>query len=147
MSQINPNKIIEQGIFKPSKYSKVQQVGIDVSLKLDSDSHVLALRPRTGQSVEINESVDIPENVYADLTIRSSLSRKLVFQSSGKYDPGFKGVCGLTLYNMSDDVVRIEANARIAQMVFYTADSASTYDGHYNHSGSIESQYEKEITV
>lgn len=145
MSQINPNKAIQNGWFKTSEYSKVQQIGIDVSLKTGSliEKSVLKLFPGCCYNVEINESVDLPSNVYAELKIRSSWSRKGVFQSSGVYDPGFHGTCGLTLYNLSDRPIEIPVNERVAQMVFFEADSASTYDGHYNHTDSTESQYNK----
>ena len=138
-TQINPKKIVKKGIMKLSEFSKIQQIGIDVSIK---DS--LVLKPGTFKCIEINESVDLPKNIYADLTIRSSFSRIGVFQSSGKYDPGFHGICGLTLYNFSDVDVKLEAGDRIAQMVFYRADSASAYNGFYNKNKTIESQYKKE---
>ena len=124
-----------------SEFSKVQQVGIDVSLKLPNEKDTLRLFPGNAYNVEINESVDLPAEVYSTLTIRSSFSRQGIFQSSGIYDPGFHGTCGLTLYNLSDHPIEIKANERIAQMVFFEADAASTYDGHYNHNESIGSQY------
>ena len=145
MSQINPNKAIQNGWFKPTEFSKVQQIGIDVSLKTGSliEKSVLKLLPSCSYNVEINEGVDLPSNVYAELAIRSSWSRKGIFQSSGIYDPGFHGTCGLTLYNLSDKPIEIPVNERIAQMIFFEADSASTYDGHYNHTDSTESQYKE----
>lgn len=145
MSQINPNKAIQNGWFKPTEFSKVQQIGIDVSLKTGSliEKGVLKLFPGCSYNVEINEGVDLPSNVYAELAIRSSWSRKGIFQSSGIYDPGFHGTCGLTLYNLSDKSIEIPVNERIAQMIFFEADSASTYDGHYNHTDSTESQYKE----
>lgn len=142
MSQINPNKVIAERWFTPSSYSKVQQIGIDVSLKKSEVCRsMLRLLPKSSYNIEINESVDLPINVYAELKIRSSWSRKGIFQSSGIYDPGFHGTCGMTLYNLSSEPVDIPINERIAQMVFYEADAASTYDGHYNHTDSSESQY------
>lgn len=145
MSQINPNKAIQNGWFKPTEFSKVQQIGIDVSLKTGSliEKSVLKLFRGCSYNVEINEGVDLPSNVYAELAIRSSWSRKGIFQSSGIYDPGFHGTCGLTLYNLSDKPIEIPVNERIAQMIFFEADSASTYDGHYNHTDSTESQYKE----
>lgn len=141
MSQINPKVIIEKGIFKPSEFSKVQQVGIDVTLKLPEGKDVLRMFPGNAYNIEINESVDLPDDVYSTINIRSSYSRKGVFQSSGIYDPGFHGTCGMTLYNLSENPIEIKANERIAQMLFFEADAASTYDGHYNHTNSKESQY------
>lgn len=143
MSQINPNKMVEQGVFLMSPYSKVQQVGIDVSLKLPEGQETLRLFPQHCANIEINEGVNLPANVYSVLNIRSSFSRKGVFQSSGIYDPGFHGTCGLTLYNLSEEPIEIKANERIAQMLFFDADSASVYDGHYNHNEGIASQYSK----
>lgn len=143
MSQINPNTVINEEYFVPSPYSKVQQVGIDVSLKLPEGKESLRLFPGNSYNLEINESVYLPNDIYATINIRSSFSRQGVFQSSGIYDPGFHGTCGLTLYNMADHPIEIKANERIAQMLFFKADAASTYDGHYNHTESVTSQYDK----
>ena len=138
--QINPLIAVKNGYIKLVEASKVQQVGIDVTIKIDKPVTIPNL---THFNFEINELVDIPEDVYADITIRSSLSRNGVFQSSGKYDPGFHGVAGLTIYNLSGKDIKIEPNDRVAQIVFFNADAASAYNGHYNASGSIESQYNK----
>lgn len=142
MSQINPKVILEKGIFKPGENwdpeEQIQQVGIDVTLKLKESKRIF---PGQYANLDINEGVDLPNNVYSVLNIRSSFSRKGVFQSSGIYDPGFHGPCGLSIYNLSEEPIELHPNERIAQMIFFDADAASSYNGHYNHSDSTESQY------
>ena len=142
MSQINPKKILADKVFIPAENwnpkEQIQQVGIDVTLKL---TEPYELKPLSFVNLDINEGVDLPDNIYSTLNIRSSFSRKGIFQSSGIYDPGFHGTCGLSLYNLSDKSIIFEPNQRIAQMVFFDADAASVYDGHYNHTDSSESQY------
>lgn len=142
MSQINPKVAIEKGYFIPGNNFKaedqIQQIGIDVTLKLNETIRIF---PGQFKNVDINEGVNLPDNVYADMKQRSSYSRKGVFITCGFYDPGFHGVCGLSIYNLSDDPIEFAPNTRIAQMIFYEADAASSYDGHYNHSNSSESQY------
>jgi len=142
MAQINPKKILADKVFIPAENwdpeKQIQQVGIDVTLKL---TEPYELKPLSFVNLDINEGVDLPDNIYSTLNIRSSFSRKGIFQSSGIYDPGFHGTCGLSLYNLSNKPIIFEPNQRIAQMVFFDADAASVYDGHYNHTDSSESQY------
>lgn len=142
-AQINPKVAIEKGYFIPGQNFKpddqIQQIGIDVTLKLDK---TVRLFPKSYLNLDINEGVNLPNNVYADMKQRSSFSRKGVFTTNGFYDPGFHGVCGLSIYNLSDDVIELEPNVRVAQMVFFEADAASSYDGHYNHSSTSASQFD-----
>lgn len=124
--QINPKEIISKAVLIPCEFTKVQQVGIDLTLK---DRVVLP----HGKSVNVllNEIVKLPLDIFSTFTHRSSYNRKGVFITGSIYDPGYEGVVGCTIYNLSDDMLIIEPNERIGQMVFYKADSASEYQGQY----------------
>lgn len=123
---INPNKLIDQGVVLPSQFSKVQQNGIDLSLRED-----LWLAPKSCKNIFLNECVVLPENMCAELKIRSTYSRQGVLLSSGLWDSGFQGSLGCTLYNLSDNIIEIPANERVCQIVCYEADSAGMYNGQY----------------
>lgn len=141
MSQINPRVVLKKGWFIPSQNynekEQLQQIGIDVTYK----GPELIIRPKAYVNIEINESVNLPKNVYADMKQRSSFSRKGVFMTNGFYDPGFHGTCGLSIYNMSDDDIVIRPNERLAQMIFYKAKPATIYNGTYNRQKDIKSKY------
>lgn len=124
--QINPQKILDRKILIPSEYSQCQQVGIDLSISQDVEIE-------HGHAVNIlfNEKVKLPKDIFMTFTQRSSFSRRGIFVTSGVYDPGFEGLCGCTIYNLSGETCTIEKNTRIGQSLFFEADSASEYQGQW----------------
>lgn len=134
---INPSTIIALQILKPTVNTRVQQVGIDCTIKEDC-----MIPPHSYKSVEIAEKIDLPPTIYMELKLRSSLARRGILMGCGLYDPGFHGDSGCILHNLSDDKILLAAGTRICQAVFYHADAASVYQGKYNE-GGIEA-YEAE---
>mgnify|MGYP006807360413 CR=1 FL=1 len=132
---INPKKILENAHIIPAEGTKCQQCGVDVTVK-----ETVTVEPHGFQNIEIAEKVAVPENAAGFLFVRSSLSRKGIFISSGIYDPGFSGASGCTIYNMGNVAVTFEAGDRIAQMVFFECSAASQYNGKYQGSTSGESK-------
>lgn len=126
MSQINPNKIVETGVLKMSPYSKIQQVGIDLSV-----SKAIFIPKGESLNVLLNEIVKLPSNIYAMLYGRSSFNRKGILIRGSVYDPGYEGQVGCTIYNMSPSNLFLEKDERICQMMFFSADAASSYEGQY----------------
>lgn len=122
----NPKKLIDEGVVIPSEFTKVQQNGIDCSLRDE-----LILEPGTSKNVFLNEGVRLPANLCGELRIRSTYSRLGVFLSSGLYDSGFYGQLGSTFYNLGSTVVVIPANERVCQFICHEAESASLYTGKY----------------
>jgi deoxycytidine triphosphate deaminase len=106
---------------KPTVYEKVSSMlnGIEV-FKLE-----------TGKAYTFESSfeINIPEGMCAEIVGRSSLNRFGVFVRSSWYDTGFKGTIGATFYCFND--VIIEKGARVAQIVFRTAEAASMYKGQW----------------
>lgn len=132
---INPDKILENGNLIPAAGTKRQQCGIDVTVK-----ETCEITAHGFLNIEIAEKISVPENAAAMLCVRSSLSRKGIFISSGLYDPGFSGTSGCTIYNMGDAPVKFDKDDRIAQMIFFECDPASQYAGKYQGGTSKESQ-------
>lgn len=126
MSQINPREILNEGILSPSEYTEMQQVGIDLTLQE-------AIKIRHGQSYNalLNERVYLPENIFAIFIHRSSYNRMGVLITGSVYDPGYRGVVGCTLYNLSGETIEIAKNERIGQMIFFEAASAFKYNGQW----------------
>lgn len=132
---INPNTLLENKNIIPAAGTKCQQCGIDVTLK-----ESVVIPPQCFKNIEIAETISVPENAAAMLYVRSSLSRKGIFISSGVYDPGFSGASGCTIYNMGTEILRLDAGDRIAQIVFFECDPASQYNGRYQGSTTVESK-------
>jgi len=138
MTQINPRTVCETGIItNVESVAQIQQVGIDVTLKNN-----LYLPPKSFANVELNEQFNMGDH-FAIIIIRSSLSRKGIFLSSGLWDPGYKGPGGVSLYNMSEDTLTLPANFRIGQVVVFKADADSMYNGHYQNNKDITSKLEE----
>lgn len=137
--QINPNEIIEKKILIPTDDTKVQQVGIDCTL-----AAALVLEPRSYANIAIAEKIALPDDVYMELKLRSSLARRGILMGCGLYDPGFHGDSGCILHNLSDNKIVLAKGTRICQAVFYEANAASSYQGKYN-DGGVEPYAAKEI--
>lgn len=123
---LNPQKLIDEGIVIPSEFTKVQQNGVDLSLREE-----LILKPKESKNILLNESVKLPSMLCGELKIRSTYSRKGIFLSSGLWDSGFEGNLGCTLYNLGNEIIIIPKNERICQIVCYEAESANLYNGKY----------------
>lgn len=126
--QINPKKIIEEGVLTPASHTEVQQNGIDCTV-----AEGIIIPPKGFINVFLQETVNIPSNYFMTFHHRSSFSRKGVFITSGVYDSGFCGSMGCSIYNMSDEAVHIPINTRVGQAVFWEANPASLYNGQYQH--------------
>jgi len=124
--QINPQKIINDKVLIPCEFTKVQQVGIDLTL-----SERAYLTHGHSKNVLLNEEVHLPEDIYATFTHRSSYNRKGILITGSIYDPGYEGKIGCTIYNLSGNELLIEKDERIGQMLFFKAEPASSYEGQY----------------
>lgn len=144
------------------KENQLQQVGVDLRLakaykvvgavefyaSKDSIKPELLEMPTTencylfkaGQqyAVDFVEDISVPEDMAALIINRSTINRFSGTITSGVYDPGFrsKGGCGAIFRPTLD--TKIEIGFRMAQVVFYTAKSASLYNGQYQDSKEKE---------
>lgn len=125
MSQINPQRVLDEKIVIPCEFTKVQQIGIDLSIPGE-------ITLKTGESINIylNETIKLPIDMFATFHQRSTYSRKGVFVTTGIYDPAYEGSLGCTIYNLGP-IVTIPKNERIGQLVVFKADAASAYQGQY----------------
>ena len=124
--QINPIEVIEKGVVTPSEFTKVQQVGIDCSLK-----DTIHLENLQSVNVLFNETINLPLEMFALFYVRSSYSRKGIFISGGVYDPGYHGSIGCTIYNLSGSPIDINMGERIGQLICFEAKAAGPYNGQW----------------
>ena len=97
---------------------------------------VVSIPPRTMFYVSTVERVRMPDDICAQLWLRTSWIRKGVMASFGKIDAGFEGTLTLGAYNATDETIEIPIGERFCQMVFETLTSVSekSYEkrsGHY----------------
>lgn len=119
---INPYEVLKRGVLIAPKDSpmnidlstkecQISSNGIDLRIKEN------AVIPSQGfKNIEIMERFCM-DGVIGAIWIRSSFSRKGVFQSSGLFDE--TGPIYITLNNMGNEPVTIEKGTRICQMVFF----------------------------
>lgn len=140
------------------KESCVQQCGIDITLDevfvLDNESRALISEDgrvfkkstmltnenKIGNSFVIESGfsydvmsdfyISVPSHLCAMILVRSSLNRNGLSVASGLYDPGFRGNAGFHMRAHAGNVL-IQPHTRVAQIVFFQADSISEYSGMY----------------
>jgi deoxycytidine triphosphate deaminase len=106
--------------------------------KLERDSYIEILPDISGKwflkpgrySLELNQGINLPNNVYVQFHTRSSLVRMGGVTESGIYEPGFKTEkIGVMIYLF--DCITIERNCYIGQMIFYKCFPTESYSGQW----------------
>lgn len=95
------------------------------------------------------EVLRLPENVIANIWIRSSYARRGVIGSFGTIDAGYHGSLTLSFFNAGPDL-HISRGDRIAQVIFLEMKekSSMSYEmrsGHYQHSRGVVKGEDKDI--
>lgn len=83
--------------------------------------------------VKTNEIVNIPNNLVAMAFTRTSLLRMGGFTQNGVWDAGFKGRSEFVLVVSNPYGLRIQENARVIQLVFFSVTETEEYNGIYKH--------------
>lgn len=84
----------------------------------------VVIRPYEFLLGSVNEKVELPTNIAAQLCGKSSLARLGIFVHivAGFGDPGWDGVYVLEFFNAAHKPVILHANMKIAQVVFFMLD-------------------------
>jgi dUTP pyrophosphatase len=85
--------------------------------------------------IKYNETVSLPNDLMALGRPRSSLARSGVSIHTAVWDAGYSGRSTSLLHVIHPDGFRVERNARVAQLVFFTLSHAAGagYSGVYMH--------------
>lgn len=81
-----------------------------------------------------DEYLDLPPGVMALMHGRSSVGRLGLFvENAGLVDRGFEGTLTLELFNPTNNEIKIPAQTRVAQLVFFYqgGEPENAYDGKY----------------
>ena len=135
LMQINPKEVVEKGYLKLSPFSKIQQVGIDLST-----GERVEIRSRNDyEVVRLNEEFHLPSDVFAILFPRSTMFRNGMIVECGVVEPGYQGRPVVAIYSpildMSRELIILDKGSRVVQAIFFKANSASTYNGSYQGEG------------
>ena len=99
-----------------------------------SDSGEIVIQPGNLYLGHTLDYVEIPKDLAAMLTGRSSVARQglVVHFTAGWIDPNFKGEITLEMYNFSGQPIVFQVGERIAQLVFFKLSEPSKgYNGRY----------------
>ncbi len=77
------------------------------------------LKPHVYYLVKTVEDVNMPENLLAIMTPRSTLFRSGVYIFGGQVPPGYKGGLNMGMYNFRDEEFRLEMGARVVHIMFF----------------------------
>ena len=123
---INPKDVKKQGLVKFAKNTEIQQVGIDLTI-----AETVRLNHGEHKAVRLNEVVSVPDDMFALIFSRSTFNRQGVLITATVFEPGWKGIPVLSIFNLSGGYFYITKDTRIAQIIFFKADAASVYNGQY----------------
>ncbi len=113
----------------------------DAPQEVSGDAEIPA---RSWFVVSTLEKITLPDDISAQLWIRSSYARKGIFGSFGKVDAGFSGTLTLSFFNASSGAVRLSGGERVAQIVFERL-CGKTEKNYASRSGNYQEQ--KDITL
>jgi len=123
---INPKDVKDLGLVKFSKNTQIQQVGIDLTIP-----ETVRLKHGEYKAVRLNEVVSVPDDMFALIFSRSTFNRRGILITSTVFEPGWRGIPTVSIYNFSGVDISIAKDTRIAQIIFFKADVASVYNGQY----------------
>jgi len=138
LMQINPKEVVEKGYLKLSPYSKIQQIGIDLSI----EKGVEIAGWKKWELVRLNEEFHLPSDVFAILFPRSTMFRNGMIVECGVVEPGYEGrpvvaihIPFLTTGDVGVKSMTLSKGYRVVQAIFFKANSASIYNGSYQGEG------------
>ena len=92
--------------------------------------------------VSTKEYIILPNDVCAQLWIRSSFARKGIFCSFGKVDAGFEGTLTIGCFNANNNEIEIKRGERFIQIIFERMSSGAekAYSGKYKGQKGIKTE-------
>ena len=113
-------------IITPFKTEHINPASYDVTLSNNviirgQDKAILPLRfmPHEFIIATTNEHFNLPLDVAADMRLKSTIGRMGINHVlSVWFDPGFRGEATLELHNVSNTVIELYPDMKIAQMIF-----------------------------
>lgn len=83
------------------------------------------LEPKTYYALKTIESVNMPQDLLAIMTPRSTLFRSGVYIFGGQVPPGYKGGLTMGIYNFRDVSFELEMGSRVVHIMFFQVEGES----------------------
>jgi len=106
----------------------------------------VVLKPRTYYLMRTMEKLNLPENLLALFTPRSTLYRSGVYIFGGQTAPGYQGELTTGIYNFRDEKFELEMGARVMHIMFFEVKGKSNlYRGQWQGGRITTKKKEKQI--
>lgn len=86
---------------------------------VQGETKKLVLKPNTYYLLKTIESVNIPEDILAIMTPRSTLFRSGVYVFGGQVPPGYRGGLNMGIYNFRNEDFHLELGSRVVHIMFF----------------------------
>lgn len=104
------------------------------------------LKPQIYYAMKTIESVNMPENLLALMTPRSTLYRSGVYIFGGQTSSGYKGGLTMGIYNFRNVKFDLEMGARVVHIMFFKIDGESNlYRGQWQGGRVSAKKKEKQV--
>lgn len=104
------------------------------------------LEPNTYYTLKTIENVNMPENLLAIMTPRSTLFRSGVYIFGGQTPPGYKGGLTMGIYNFRNEKFILEMGSRVVHIMFFeTAGESNLYRGQWQGGRVTTTEKEKQV--
>lgn len=104
------------------------------------------LEPGTYYVLKTIESVNMPENLLAIMTPRSTLFRSGIYIFGGQTPPGYKGGLVMGIYNFRDTSFELEMGSRVVHIMFFRVEGESNlYRGQWQGGRVMTKEKEKQV--
>jgi len=106
----------------------------------------VTLEPKTYYLMKTMEKLNLPENLVAIFTPRSTLYRSGVYIFGGQSAPGYKGELTMGIYNFRAEPFELEMGARVLHMMFFEVKGkTSLYRGQWQGGRVTTEKKEKQV--
>ena len=86
---------------------------------MQGETKKLVLKPNIYYLLKTIESVNMPDDLLAIMTPRSTLFRSGVYVFGGQVPPGYKGGLSMGIYNFRNEDFQLELGSRIVHIMFF----------------------------
>lgn len=104
------------------------------------------LRPQVYYAMRSIENVNMPDNLLAIMTPRSTLFRSGIYIFGGQTPPGYQGGLTMGIYNFRDVPFELEMGSRVVHIMFFEVEGESNlYRGQWQGGRITTKKKEKQI--
>ena len=112
----------------------------------EKESKKASLKPRTYYLMKTIEKLNLPENILALFTPRSTLYRSGIYIFGGQTAPGYRGELTTGIYNFREENFELEMGSRVIHVMFFEVKGETNlYRGQWQGGRVTTKRKEKQI--